>query len=88
MAITELAFERDITNLAVQHAAKDARVQLLAQELGELVSTAILARAAIEEGSLSLRGATGAILERSLSRLEGAIDRSLDDIRVRREQSR
>jgi len=87
-AVTKFSEERDITNLAVQHAAEDERVQLLAQELGELVSTAMLARAAIEEGSLSLRGATGAILARSLTRLKEAIDRSLDDIHLKREQLR
>lgn len=87
-AVTKFSEERDITNLAVQHAAEDERVQLLAQELGELVSTAMLARAALEEGALSLRGATGAILERSLVRLKGAIDRALDDIRLRRDELR
>jgi len=87
-AVTKFSEERDVTNLAVQHAAEDERVQLLAQDLGELVSTAMLARAAIEEGTLSLRGATGAILEHSLARLRHAIDKALDDIRLKREQLR
>jgi signal transduction histidine kinase len=53
-----------------------------AHELRNLLGTASLAFAATKAGNLSLGGATGSILERSLAGLDKLIAASLDDVRA------
>jgi signal transduction histidine kinase len=47
-----------------------------------LIGNATLAVAAIKTGSVGLAGATGALLDRSLSRLAALVDRTLVDVRL------
>lgn len=81
-AVTEFGYQRDalITDRAVQ--ALNERLGFLAHELRNLIQTATLAVTAIKAGNVGLSGATGAVLDRSLTGLRNLIDRSLADVRV------
>jgi len=79
-AVTKFSEERDISISSRQHAAEHERAAFLAHELRNHLSTAILSVAALEQGSLSISGATGAVLKRSLASLKSLIDRSLADV--------
>lgn len=81
-AVTEFSFQKEA--LAADANASDSREKMgyFAHELRNLLGTAALAFAAAKAGNLSLGGATGAILERSLSGLEKLIAASLDDVRA------
>jgi K+-sensing histidine kinase KdpD len=52
----------------------------MAHELRNHLWTATLSVAALEQGSLPISGATGAVLKRSLASLKTLIDRSLEDV--------
>ena len=58
------------------------RLGSLAHELRNLIHRATLAVAAMKEGSVGLGGATGALLERSLTGLRDLVDRTLVDVRL------
>ncbi len=81
-AVTEFSFQKDA--LAFDNNASETREKIghFAHELRNLLGTASLAFAAAKAGNLSLGGATGSILERSLSGLEKLISASLDDVRA------
>ena len=81
-AVTEFSYQRD--EIAVAANAQESRQKLgqFAHELRNLLGTASLAFAAAKAGNLSLSGATGTILERSLSSLDKLITTSLDEARA------
>ena len=81
-AVTEFASKRDSLISAQGVQAMNERLGFLAHELRNLVQTATLAVSAIKVGNFGLRGATGAVLDRSLIGLRNLIDRSLSDVRV------
>jgi len=58
------------------------RLGSLAHELRNLLSTAMLAVQVIKSGDVGITGATGAVLERSLTGLRNLIDRSLAEVRM------
>ncbi len=55
----------------------------LAHEMRNAVSTASIAVQLIKKGTVGISGNTGAVLERSLKRMEELIDRSLTEVRLR-----
>lgn len=59
-AVTEFSSQRDVARAKVQEQAIEARMGSLAHELRNALSSATLAVAALEAGSLPLSGATGA----------------------------
>ncbi|MCY0915730.1 sensor histidine kinase [Massilia antarctica] len=81
-AVTEFSFLKDAI-VADAHAS-DTREKMgyFAHELRNLLGTASLAFSAAKQGNLSLSGATGTILERSLTGLEKLISTSLEDVRT------
>ncbi len=58
------------------------RLGLLAHELRNLLSSAMLAFEAIKTGNVGVTGATGGVLDRSLLGLRDVIDRSLAEVRL------
>jgi signal transduction histidine kinase len=81
-AVTEFSFQRD-SLAADAHALESGRkLGFFAHELRNLLGTASLAFAAAKVGQLSLSGATGSILERSLNGLEKLISSSLEEVRL------
>jgi signal transduction histidine kinase len=58
------------------------RLGVLAHELRNLLNTAILTFGALQRGTVSIGGSTGAMHARCLSQLNALIDRSLADVRL------
>ncbi|WP_426110402.1 sensor histidine kinase [Massilia sp. PWRC2] len=81
-AVTEYSYQRDAINAEANELESNRRLGFLAHELRNLLGTASLAFAAAKAGQLSLSGATGSILERSLQGLERLIASSLDEVRI------
>jgi signal transduction histidine kinase len=81
-AVTEYSYQRYsvLVNDGVQ--ALNERLGFLAHELRNLLHTSTLAFSAIKLGNVGVKGATGAVLERSLIALRTLVDRSLADVRV------
>lgn len=80
-AVTEFSSQRD-ADLANKHATEaNHRMGFFAHELRNLLHVSKLSFAAAKAGNLSLSGATGAVLERSLQGLGVLIDRSIAEVR-------
>ena len=77
-AVTEFGRQRD----ELQEEAANGRLGVFAHELRNLIGNATLAVAVIKTGSVGLAGATGAVLDRSLSRLRSLVDRTLVEVRL------
>jgi signal transduction histidine kinase len=77
-AVTEFSYQRDFT----QGYESDTRLGNLAHELRNLLNSATLAFTAIKSGTVGAAGATGAIVDRSLSGISRLIDRSLAEVRM------
>ena len=85
-AVTEFSYHKD--SIAAEKHAADAneRAGHFVHELRNLLGTASLAFVAAKAGNLSLTGATGSILERSIASLGRLIDASITDIRATHQQ--
>lgn len=85
-AVNEFSYQKELAT--AERVATDAneRAGFFAHELRNVLGTASLAFAAAKAGNLSLSGATGSILERSIASLAKMIDESLIDIRTVNQQ--
>src|SRR4030095_13536279 len=81
-AVTEFAYQRDLSIADGRLQTFNERLGFLAHELRNLIHTATFAVAAIKAGNVGFTGATGAVLDRSLIGMRNLIDRSLADVRV------
>ncbi|QYF93236.1 HAMP domain-containing histidine kinase [Massilia sp. PAMC28688] len=81
-AVTEFTFQRDATIALVQSADVNEKLGFLMHELRNSLSVAMLAVAAMEAGTLPIKGATGAILKRSHTAMQRLIAESLDEVRA------
>lgn len=82
-AVTEFSAQRDST-IAAQHSYDlNIRIGFLMHELRNSLGTATLAIHAMEVGNLTMAGATGAVLKRSVASLNTLIERSVDEVRVK-----
>jgi signal transduction histidine kinase len=80
-AVTEFSGQRD-SDLADQHATEaNQRMGFFAHELRNLLHVSNLSFGAAKAGNLSLSGATGAVLERSLKSLGVLIEQSINEVR-------
>lgn len=80
-AVSEFSRLRE-TSLASEHnAASNERLGFLVHELRNALGTATLAVSALELGNMPLRGATGAVLKRSLKALAALVEGALEDVR-------
>ena len=76
-AVTEYQHLRD-----TQESSREFKQpELLAYEMRNALSTANTALQIIKDGSVGFKGATGRVLEKSMSRIEELIDRSLTEAR-------
>jgi signal transduction histidine kinase len=80
--VTEFSYQRDLLMADSGAQALNERLGFLAHELRNLIQNATFAVAALKAGNVGLAGATGAVLDRSLSGLRNLVDRSLADVRV------
>lgn len=81
-AVSEFSYQRDGLNEARNADHSNQQMGFFAHELRNLLGTASLAFAAAKAGNLSLTGATGSILERSLMSLDKLITSSIQDVRA------
>ncbi len=81
-AVTEFSYQRDSAMADARALEENERLGFFAHELRNFLGTATLAFAAAKAGNLSLSGATGSALERSLIGLRNLIDRSLAEVRM------
>lgn len=80
-AVTEFSYQRDAVAANLSADESNKRIGIFAHELRNLLGTASLAFSAAKIGNLSLGGATGSVLERSLANLERLIADSIDDVK-------
>jgi hypothetical protein len=80
-AVSEFSFQRETSILAKRDAEENERAGAFAHELRNHLSTLSLAFTAAKTGNLSLSGATGAVLERSIRSLKNLVDGSLTNVR-------
>jgi signal transduction histidine kinase len=81
-AVTEFSYQRDTMNADAQAVESNKRMGFFAHELRNFLGTASMALTAVKAGNLSLSGATGTILERSLQGMEKLIASSIEDVRL------
>ncbi|MES2972729.1 MAG: HAMP domain-containing sensor histidine kinase [Pseudomonadota bacterium] len=81
-AVTEYSRQREIIIKDSGEQALNERLGVLAHELRNHISTAVLAASAMRSGNVALTGATSAVLDRSLVGLRNLVDRTLADVRV------
>ena len=81
-AVTEFSFQRDLLVADSSALESNKRMGFFAHELRNLLGTASLAFSAAKAGNLNLSGATGSVLERSLTSLEKLISNSIEDVRA------
>jgi signal transduction histidine kinase len=81
-AVTEFSYQRDLTLDRIKSATVNARLGFLVHELRNNLGTASLAVSALEVGNLSISGATGAVLKRSLASLNNLVAKSMEEVRV------
>ncbi len=80
-AVTEFSFQRDASRARDQEQAVEVRMGFLAHELRNSLSSATLAVAALETGSLPISGATGAVLKRALLAMTRLINAAVVEVR-------
>jgi signal transduction histidine kinase len=81
-AVTEFSKMRDLVVANKNADALNLRLGAFAHEVRNLLNSATLALTVLKEGSVGLKGATGAVLDRSLIGLRSLIDRSLSEVRM------
>jgi signal transduction histidine kinase len=80
-AVLEFTSQRDVRVLKRYANEARERAGFLVHELRNALSTATVAVSALEFGNMSIAGATGAVLKRSLASLGLLIDRAVDGVR-------
>ena len=81
-AVTEFSYQRDSAADEQRTIEANQQAGFFAHELRNALGTATLAFAAAKAGNLGFSGATGSILERSLTELGDLIDHSLAEVRA------
>jgi signal transduction histidine kinase len=81
-AVSAFSHQRDSSVEDNKTIAMNERLGRFAHEVRNLLGTATLAYSAAKTGNLSLTGATGSVLEHSLSGLRTLVDRSLEEVRM------
>jgi len=80
-AVSEFSFHRDASLNEERSVEANERIGLLVHELRNALQTSNLSVRALELGSLSLSGATGVVLKRSLTAMGALIDQALGEVR-------
>jgi signal transduction histidine kinase len=80
-AVTEFSYQRDVAIASEKVVEINEQLGFFSHELRNFLGTATLAFAAAKAGNLSLSGATGNVLERSLDALTNLVDQSLGEVR-------
>ena len=81
-AVTEYGHGRSQSDIAQEEVRGTERVGFLIHELRNLAHTSIMAFDFLKKGNVGIAGSTGAVLERSLTKLVDLIDRSVSEVRL------
>lgn len=81
-AVTAFSQHRERAIASAASAAGTERLGVLAHDMRNLLSTAMLSFGIIQKGNVSPGGSTGAVHARTLTALNSLIDRSLADVRL------
>ena len=81
-AVSEFARERERVVADASEQTQNERLGFLAHESRNLINTAMLAMNVIKRGNVGIAGSTGAILDRSLRRLQNLCARLVVDVRL------
>jgi signal transduction histidine kinase len=81
-AVTEYARRQSTVETEHDLRAVNARLGPLAHELRNYLQTATLVVKALKAGNVGISGATGSVLDRSLSGMRGLIDRALSEVKL------
>jgi signal transduction histidine kinase len=81
-AVTEYGRERNQSARDGESARGNERLGFFAHELGNLITTSIIAFEILKTGNVGVGGSTGAVLQRSLLGLRALVSRSLAEIRL------
>jgi signal transduction histidine kinase len=81
-AVTEYGLQRDRLVAAEGTHAMSEKLGALAHEIRNLLNTATLAFAVMKRGTVGIAGATGAVLDRSLTGLSALTERALAEVRL------
>ncbi len=87
-AVLEFSTQRDARILEHHNDETRERVRFLVHELRNSVSTANLALGALRFGNMSVAGATGDVLQRSVDSLTVLLNHAVNEVRVGRESDR
>jgi signal transduction histidine kinase len=80
-AVTEFSVQRDALRSMEQAAAVNERIGFLVHEVRNALGTAMLAVSALELGNMTIGGATGGVLKRSLDALKKLTDKAIAELR-------
>ena len=81
-AVTEYERQHQLDIATESTRRSNQSISVLAQELHNLLGSAIVAFDILRAGTLGIRGSTGDVLGRSLVGLRGLVDRSLTEVRL------
>lgn len=87
-AVNEFSYQKELATADRVAVETNERAHIFATELRAVLGTASLAFSAAKTGQLSLSGATGSILQRSIATLSKMIDESVVDIRTLGQQTK
>lgn len=82
VAIAEAVTGHEVEKTAQSEVRQSERIGALAHELRNALSAATMAFTVIKQGTVGMRGATSDVLERSLARMNGLVERSLAEVRL------
>lgn len=82
VAVTEFNYRRDFQVADRQTEALNERLGIFAHELRNYLNVATLALHALKTGNMSVSGATGGVIDRSLVGMSNLINRSLSEVRM------
>lgn len=82
-AVSEYAGQREMDRDRVVDRRSTEHLGFIAHELRNALAAAMLSFDVIKRGDVGLRGRTSEMLERSLKRAQGLVDRSLAEVRLR-----
>ena len=81
-AVMEFGYQQKLAYLGDGFQGQNERLGFLAHELRNFIATATLSAAVMKTGEVSARGATAALLDRSLAGMRTLIDRTLAEVRL------
>lgn len=82
-AVSEFSSQRDSANADRLSNEANERLAFMSHELRNALHTATLSVRALDLGGLTLAGATGGVLKRSLAAMRSLVDTSLGEVRAR-----